>query len=255
MKVLTIDLAVHPSEGWPAVASVVWSGNADPERVFVSVYNPLTNGWSSARQVDLGASHIGRYSRTVALAITGDRTVHVVWAMSDPNFVTNNPPSGVWTASSRDFGQSWSAPQRIATGCRRVNSLAATPEGTLVAQLICDNGPRVGKPVLLLRTPDGMWQPPEALPIPTWEYSEGRVVLSGHGAAAQIVSLVLAGSAGSPVAFLARRPLAGGAWQLSTRVMELGGSALRMGQVSAVAYDRIRPDGTADPAVTFSWTS
>lgn len=38
--VLTTDLAVHPTEGWPAVVSVVWSGTDDPTRVMVSVYQP-----------------------------------------------------------------------------------------------------------------------------------------------------------------------------------------------------------------------
>jgi hypothetical protein len=247
--------AAHPSEGWPAVASVVWSGNRDPDRVLVSVFNPHVNQWSSARQVDLGASGIGRYSRTVAIAITGDRVVHVVWAMSDPDFQDGNPPAGVWTASSADFGQSWSPPARIATDCPRVNDAAATPDGVIAVQLICDAGQQAGVPTMLIRTPDGGWQAPERLPIPVWPYSDGSVVVSDQGASAQIVSVTLAGSSGRPIATLARRPIAGGAWQLQSREVAVGAEiGMRMGSVHGISYDRSAPDGTLQPAISFTWT-
>jgi hypothetical protein len=125
--VLALDLAVHPTEGWPAVGAVVWSGTSDPERVMVSVYNPVARRWSIARQVDLGPSQIGRYSRTVAMAVSSDREVHAVWGLSDPDFADGDPPMGVWASSSADFGERWSEPIRVTEGCRRVISFC--PDG------------------------------------------------------------------------------------------------------------------------------
>lgn len=155
---LTIDLATHLTESWAAVGAVVWSGNRDPERAFVSVYHPQSRVWSPAHQVDIGPAQLGRYSRTVAVAISGDRTVHAVRGMSDPDFRDNDPPSGIWAGSSTDFGTTWSPPQRIASDCRRVNDLAVTLDGTLVAQLICNDGPDRSVPAMVVRWPDGAWR-------------------------------------------------------------------------------------------------
>jgi hypothetical protein len=255
--VLTIDLATHPTENWPAVASVVWSGTEDPERVFVSVFDPNSGTWSSARQVDTGDSRIGRYSRTVAIAITGDRTVHAVWGMSDPDFSDNDPPSGIWTSSSSDFGQSWSTPQRIATGCKRVNDLAATPDGTLVAQLICDDGPRSTVPAMVIRQPDGAWLQPERLPIPTWYYSEGAVVVTGAGDEARATGVLFAGS-GVPTAYIMTRRLAvPNQWVVQALPLHAPAGerlGLRMWHVRGLAYDRPGPVGPLQSAISFTWS-
>jgi hypothetical protein len=254
-KVLTIDLAVHPGEGWPAVASVVWSGNEDPDRVVVSVLHPATQQWSSVRQVDLGPARIGRYQRTVAVAISPDRVVSVVWAMSDPDFRDNDPPAGMWLARSHDFGQSWSAPEWVGSDCPRVNDLVALPDGQLVVQAICSAGPRVGVPTYFTRLADGQWAAPERLPIPVWLYSEGSLVVSGHGAAAQLVGVVLAGQQGQAVAYLNQRRLAGGTWQTTTRALPLALDAgERMWSVRGIAYDRPQPAGTTQAAISFTWT-
>jgi hypothetical protein len=255
--VLVIDIAAHPSAGWPAVASVVWSGNEDPDRVFVSVYNPTVNSWGSARQVDLGAAQIGRYSRSVAIVITGPDEVVVVWGMSDPDFDDNDPPSGVWTASSMDFGLSWTPPQRIATGCRRVNDIAATPEGVLVVQLNCDAGPSAAVPAMLIRTADRQWQTLERLAVPIWKYSEGSLVITGQGADARAVGIVLAGSPNRPIAYLASRRLFDtGSWTIRSREISVPGVEIgtRMWNVRGLAYDRHLPDGQIEPALTFTWT-
>lgn len=256
-KVLTLDLAAHPTEGWPAVASVVWSGDGDPDRVFVSVYNPRVNQWSHARQVDLGDSGIGNYVRTVAVTITGAGEVIAVWGMSDPDFRDNDPPSGIWTASSFDFGESWSAPQWIATDCRMVNDVAASLDGIVVVQLVCDAGPGAATPAMVLRQADGSWLSPERLNAPVWGYSEGAVVISGRGETARIVALVLAGIPGAPTAFLISRLLIGGAWQVAARPIAIPGIpdlSTRMWHVRGLAYDRVLSDGSIEPAVTFSWT-
>jgi hypothetical protein len=250
--VLTVDLAAHPTDGWPAVASVVWSGTDDPERVFVSVLDPRNGTWGPARQVDVGASSLGRYTRTVAIAITGDDTVHAVWGASDPDFRDNNPPSGIWTSASADYGVSWGAPQRIATDCTRVNDVAATADGFLVVQLICADGPRANRAALVVRQPDGTWLPPEYLTIPVWYYSEGAVVTIGTGADARAVSLLLAGSGDVPRAFIASRRLSDtGAGQVAARTLVVPGRQLgpRMWHPRGLAYTR--PDGTT--AMTFTW--
>ncbi len=137
--VLALDMAVHPTAGWPAVAAVVWSGTGDPERVMVSVYNPRAARWSIARQVDLGPARIGRYTRTVRVAISGAGRVTAVWGMSDPDFADNDPPLAVWASDSDDVGETWSAPTRVAVGCRRVND--AVSVGYLLRRLLRGDAP------------------------------------------------------------------------------------------------------------------
>ena len=255
--VLALDLAAHPSAGWPALASVVWSGDDDPDRVFVSVYNPYVHQWSHARQVDVGASHLGRYVRTVAVVVTGSNEVVVVWGMSDPDFTDNDPPSGIWTASSHDFGESWSIPQRIASDCRMVTDAAASADGIIAVQIICPLARQVAVPAMVLRDADGRWHAPERLAVPVWMYSEGALVISGQGAAAQIVALTLTGQHAAPQAVLMTRPLAGGHWQVSTQTLSMPGLehlGTRMWHVRGLTYDRVLASGTVQPGIIFMWT-
>lgn len=256
--VLTTDLAVHPTEGWPAVASVVWSGTDDPTRVMVSVYQPQAGAWSPARQVDVGESQIGNHVRTAQIAVTGDGIVHVVWGMSDPDFRDNDPPPGVWTSSSSDGGQSWSVPQRLTTTCRRVNDLVASVDGWLAALLICDDGPAANRPAVVVRQPDGIWRNADMLPFQSWYYSAGALAITGEGADARVVGVVLAGRGGMPLAYLISKRLADpGPWQVTELPIA---PALnrplteRMWYARALAYDWPQPDGNSTPAVTFVWT-
>lgn len=250
--VLTLDLATHPTEGWPAVASVVWSGTRDPERVMVSVYNPAARRWSIARQVDLGQAQIGRYSRTVSIAITGDRQVHALWGMSDPDFSDGDPPSGLWVSSSADFGETWSAPTRIATGCRRVNDVAASLDGALVVMVVCEEE-RGNVLAMITRRADGTWLPVERLPAPVRYYSEGSIQITSAGADARAVGLLLVEGNGVPTGYLVSRPVASTEpWRVE-RVTITSPTALPLGQrmwhVRSVSYTR--PQG---PALTFTWT-
>lgn len=256
--VLGIDLAAHPTEGWPALAAVVWSGNDDPERVLLSVYQPATRAWSSARQVDVGESRLGRYVRTAQVAVTGAGEVVAVWGMSDPDFRDNDPPSGVWSSASRDFGVNWSIPQRVATDCKAVNDLAASLDGWLAALLICNDGPNASRPAIVIRQPDGVWRAPELLPFQSWYYSAGALAITGSGEQAKVTGLVLSGQNELPLAFLVGRNLASAEpWQVQTRPItaEIGRLLTpRMWYARALAYDRTLPDGTTAPALTFSWT-
>lgn len=250
--VLTLDLAVHPTEGWPALGSVVWSGTNDPERVMLSVYNPLARRWSIARQVDLGQAQIGRYSRSVRLAITADSQVHALWGMSDPDFSDGDPPSGLWASSSSDFGETWSPPLRIASGCRRVNDVAAGLDGTLVVMAVCDEE-RGNTLAMVTRRADGTWLPVERLPISVRYYSEGSVLIAGSGAEARAIGLALVEGDGVPAGYLVSRSLTGSEpWRVE-RVAITAPLAFPLGErmwhLRGVSYTR--PQG---PALTFTWT-
>lgn len=255
--VLTVDIATHPTENWPAVASVVWSGTDDSDRVFVSVFDPRSGTWSSARQVDIGPSAIGRYTRTVAIAITGDRVVHAVWGMSDPDFGDNDPPSAIWTSRSANYGETWSAPERIATGCRRVNDVAASSEGTLIVQLVCDDGPRASVAAMVVRQPNGAWSTPERLPVPAWYYSEGAVVIAGEGREAKAVAVLFAGSGVPSAYFMSRRIADRGDWQVRQKQLAAPSAAplgVRMWHVRGLAYERSSVGSVPSQVITFTWT-
>jgi hypothetical protein len=255
--VLTVDIATHPTENWPAVASVVWSGTDDPDRVLVSVFDPRSGTWSSARQVDIGPSAIGRYTRTVAIAITGDRIVHAVWGMSDPDFSDNDPPSGIWTSSSADFGETWSTPERIATGCRRVNDVAASSDGTLVVQLVCDDGPRASVAAIVVRQPNGAWSTAERLPVPAWYYSEGAVVITGEGREAKAVGVLFAGSGVPTTYFMSRRIADSGDWRVRQKQLATPSAiplGIRMWHVRGLAYERSNAESGPSQVLTFTWT-
>ena len=250
--VIALDLAVHPTDGWPAVAAVVWSGDDDPERVMLSVYQPHVRRWGSAQQVDLGPARIGRYQRTVAVGISGDGTIHVLWGMSDPNVTTGDPPAGLWASSSEDFGATWATPVRVATACRAVTALAVGVEGTLVAQLICSHGS--GQTLAMVtRRADGAWQPPEYLPAPVQSFSEGALLISGEEQIARVTGLLFAEQDGVPFAYLLSRELTGGAaWQLERLALATPAAGLmsgRMWHVHGLSYTR--PQG---PALSFSWS-
>ncbi|NTU83801.1 MAG: hypothetical protein HGA45_31250 [Chloroflexales bacterium] len=252
--ILNVDLAVHPTEGWPAVAAAVWSGNDNPERAFVSVYNPVTRTWTPAHQVDIGPSALGRYVRTVEVAITGDGLVHAVWGMSDPDFSDNDPPSGVWAAVSRDYGETWEAPQRIGADCRQVNDVAGTLGGWLVVGMICHDGPTHVQPAIATRSPAGEWTL-ERLPGAIWYFSEGAVAVADDGAAGQATVMFLSGPNGAmafpPRALLYSKALGTSApWSLAARDIVIPGieEGPRTWHARALVY---RPAGATADVVTF----
>ncbi len=137
--VLALDMAVHPTAGWPAVAAVVWSGTDDPERVMVSVDNPRAARWSIARQVDLGPARIGRYTRTVRVAIERRRAGDGGLGHERPGLRRQRSALAVWASDSDDVGETWSAPTRVAVGCRRVND--AVSVGYLLRRLLRGDTP------------------------------------------------------------------------------------------------------------------
>src|SRR5262249_47584211 len=108
-----LDLAVHPIAGWPAVvARQHWTPSTDRPPAFARVYNPRARRWGPALQVDGGPTGNGhdRFASAV-IGITGDSAVHVVWGASDEG------SAGLWASTTTDYGETWSAPQRIASDC------------------------------------------------------------------------------------------------------------------------------------------
>ena len=257
--ILHVDSTTHPTEGWPAVAASVWSGNDNPERAFVSVLNPATRTWTPAHQVDIGPAALGRYTRTIEVAITGDGVVHAVWGMSDPDFSDNDPPSGVWAAESRDYGASWSQPQRIGTDCRKVVDVAASLGGWLVAGLICTMSETRVQAAIALRSPAGVWSI-ERLQAPLWSFSDGAVAIADDtpGVTPSATVLFLTGPNGAMVApprLLLYRKALGGAdpWRPAVRDLVVAGGEAgpRIWHARAVVY---RPSGAAQDSVTFTWS-
>src|SRR5919199_242459 len=115
-----VEVAVHPSQGWAAVASV-WtddqngSDGGPSRRIFVRVFSPRAHAWGLTQQVNPPPAEDGdgQYGG-VALAITGDGSVHVVWGGA---FTPSKP---VWYSSSKDYGTTWSSPVPIGHGCDNV---------------------------------------------------------------------------------------------------------------------------------------
>jgi hypothetical protein len=254
--VLTTDIAVHPTEGWAAVGAAVWSGNDNPERAFVSVLNPTTRTWTPAHQVDIGAASLGRYTRTVQVAITGDGVVHAVWGMSDPDFTDNNPPARVWAAESRDHGITWSAPTPIGEDCRQVNDVAATLSGWLVVGLICNAGPEQVQLAIATRSPDGSWSL-ERLPGAVWYFSAGAVAIAEAGDEARATVLFLSGPNGQmaspPRALLFTQTLGVGSdWHPATRDIDVPGvvEGARTWHARGLVY---RTPGAAADSITFTF--
>ncbi len=255
--VLTIDVAAHPTEGWAAVAAAVWSGSDNPERAFVSVLHPTTRTWTPAHQVDIGISSLGRYTRTVQVAIAGDGTVYAVWGMSDPDFSDNDPPGRVWVAESHDYGASWSAPRSIADDCRQVADAASTLDGWLVVGLGCHDGPNRVQPAIATRSPQGEWSL-ERLPGAIWYFSEGAVAIAEDGGAPRAIVAFLAGPNGAmatpPRALLFSKALGtADAWQLAVRDIDIPGveEGPRTWHARAVVY---RPVGAGTDSVTLMFS-
>ena len=253
--ILSTDITTHPTQGWPAVAATVWSGNDNPERAFVSVYNPRTRTWTPAHQVDIGAASIGRFARSIEVAITGDGVVHAVWGMSQ------GTPGSVWAAESRDYGTSWSVPVKIGDRCRQVNDLAATLSGWLVAGLICDVSPTAVQPAIATRSPAGVWSLTR-LPGAVWYFSAGAVAIANDriGETPQATVLFLTGPDGAmivpPRLLLFRAALAEAApsWTGARRDFVLPGgleAGPRTWHARSVVY---RPQGAAQDHVSFMFS-
>ncbi|HEU4325315.1 MAG TPA: hypothetical protein VFS21_19385, partial [Roseiflexaceae bacterium] len=206
-----IDLAVHPTAGWPAVLAVnFWNFGSDPAALFARVYDPQAGRWGPVVQLDTGASSLGGDQfHSAAIAVAPDGTVHAAWGASDAD-------GALWASASSDHGASWSAPQRLATGCWHVRGLAATPQGGLLVLGICVQTTRDehgSGPAIIERTPAGTWLPPQPLPVVAWD---GDLVVTGDQAVALVTPRL--GGDTRHTGFLLTRPLdqPGASWRLRT---------------------------------------
>lgn len=242
-RIYQLDLAVHPTENWPAVAVMHRQSLLDePIQLYVRVFDPVSKRWGIAQQVDVGDSSAGRDPNGfIAVAISGDRTVHAVWGASDAD-------GGLWTSASRDFGATWSEPARIATGCTLVADLQATVDGQLVALAMCGRLPT--HPTLLVRRADGQWQQPQQLGIPG---RFGSLVVVGDGPKARAVAFVTGHGDGmsTDVGYLISGNLADARWQVREVRLDMPGNYHFRQQ--GLAFVRPQPDGTTQTGILFTW--
>jgi hypothetical protein len=213
-----VEVAAHPSEGWAAVASVWFDdhGGSDggPSRaIFVRVFNPKANAWGATQQVNPPPAEDGNgLYGGVALAITGDSTVHAVWGGA---FTPGKP---VWYAQSADYGATWSAPVQIGRNCYSVAKMAATLDGQLVVLALCTppSGTFDVRPGLIVRRADGRWLPQQEINVDgRW----GSLVVLGDGAEARAVALLASASRHS--GFIIQKRLQDpGPWQVQSKDLQ-----------------------------------
>jgi hypothetical protein len=259
-----LKIAVHPTEGWPVVGIMQrFSESADPIQSFVRVFNPRSNKWGPAQQVDIGDSSNGqdRFGSTV-VGVTGDGAVHVVYGASDMDFSDGDPPTYLWTRSSTDYGATWSPPRRIARDCWVADDMATTALGWIVVAANCyiphGLGEVTPQPVMIVRRPDGTWLDPERIPMPNWYGAEGAVVIVGDGDQARAIALRFGnlGAANGKAYLISKRLADGGDWQVAERdiTVPYGGTGERDWHASGLVFPQTRPDGSTTSGVIFTWT-
>lgn len=178
-----VDIAVHPSEGWAAVASV-WPDTAGSRHIFVRVFNPQARAWGTARQVNPPPAEKGSgLYGGVALGITGDGTIHVAWGGG------NTETQPVWYAKSGDYGETWSRPEQIGNGCYRVESVATTLRNDVFVLASCSSsGGADAHPGVFQQRPDGSWLPFVRFGV---QGQQSTIVIIGDGDRARAIILAV----------------------------------------------------------------
>jgi hypothetical protein len=255
-----VRVAVHPTQGWPAVAVLQrFNEGSDPIQAFVRVLNPHTGQWSAAQQVDIGESSNGMDRFGAALVgITGDGVVHAVWGGSDGE-PTSPDAGGVWTSMSSDYGTTWSAPQRLLTHCWNPLDMATTPSGQIVVLASCwtlvrsDAQPHTE---FAIRDAAGRWLPPQRLDIDSWF---GAVAVAGDGIDLRITALTMQFVRDDPTTgHLIGKYLADpGPWQVRDVPLIPAGVAdpgfLRW-QAHHLSFTRLLPSGQVSTGLIFTWS-
>jgi hypothetical protein len=250
--ILSLDMAVHPTEGWPAIATVRWPfPGQDAREVYVSVFNPA-GGWGASRSIDVGGSSLGNDAQSGAhIGVTGDRNVHVVYGADDARNGWT-----IWTRESTDLGQTWSEPRGIAGGCWRPLDMATSAEGWITVLAACGRDRQSVEPVVLVREPGGRWREPVLLPTGHMAYLEGTIAIAGDSKTARAVLLVYSMTHPATI-FTAPFALQGGTPRLHTIPLVLSGdkySTLHR-RFSAITFGHGRDDGAAPQAVGVSWVA
>ena len=212
--ILSIDIAVHPSMGWPAVVAVEASlTTMDKPHVFVRTYNPVTRRWGSTQSIGSQGTALFSRFRTAQIAISADNTIHLVWG---PGQI---PKLGLYAIESHDYGESWSSPRVIAHQSYGVFDIAAAADGSV---FVLANSEAKQHPLIIRRSSQGQWQPPEVLAMPSWYGSTGALSIAGEGQQANI-TLVTTGGGGSSTdnsLFSAQRKGPNGLWNLEHHLVK-----------------------------------
>jgi hypothetical protein len=255
-----VRVAVHPTEGWPAVAVMQrFNEGSEPIQAFVRVLNPQSGQWSAAQQVDIGESSNGMDRFGAALiGITGDSVVHAVWGGSDGE-PTSPDAGGVWTSMSSDYGTTWSAPQRILTHCWNPLDMATTPSGQIVVLASCwtlARGDAQPHTEFAIRDRAGSWLPPQQLAIDSWF---GAVAVAGDGPDLRITALTMPFVHHDPTTgHLIGKYLADpGPWQVRDVLLIPAGVAdpgfLRW-QAHHLSFTRLLVNGQVSTGLIFTWS-
>ena len=187
--VLSVDIAVHPTLGWPAVVAVEASlTSRDTPHVLVRAYNPITRRWGSTQSLGSQGTALFSRFRTAQIAISADNTIHVVWG---PGRIAK---LGLYASESHDYGETWSEPRIIAQASYGVFDIATSLDGAL---FVLANSEAHQQPLFIRRSTDGQWQPPELLPMPSWYGSTGALSVTGEGAYPNILLLSTGGGGSS----------------------------------------------------------
>jgi hypothetical protein len=255
-----VSMAVHPHAHWPALGAMQRHNlSAEGIHYYVTVFNPTVGAWMPAVQVDTADAPGSRGPfGTIAVAITGDDAVHAVYGAA------GDGQAGLYHRVSRDYGQTWSRPERIATSCWDVSDLAATVDGQLVALGHCFT--RVGglsptpQTTMITRRADGTWLAPQPTGVPGWF---GSVAVAGDGPDALATAWVTAKGGGQDqqMIYLIHKYLRNEqlGWQVLTRRIAPPGVA--PGEAGAshwrpqnLTFTRFHADGTTSTGIIFTWS-
>lgn len=100
------NIAVHPTEGWPAVVWSHWSLDfPDSGQVWVRTWSATGAGWGPA--IAVTTEPVGKGAGEPAIAIDRRGRMHVIYAKADS--------SAVWYTYSDDRGATWSHAAALAT--------------------------------------------------------------------------------------------------------------------------------------------
>jgi hypothetical protein len=253
--ILSVDLAAHPIDNWPAVGIIHYPiPGRDPRRAFVAAFDQQRGTWNDSWQIDYHTSLGSDPFASLQLAISGDDTITALYGPDDaPWQPGQTPPANawsIWARTSHNLGQHWSAPQRIASGCWSVLSSAATPGGWVVGLLACGREHETWQPTLVVRQPNGHWRPEYTLPTSDMLLLQGSVALSGDGDQARAV-LALYSMAQPTQLTLATIQLSSGTTTFSTHPLgSLASSSHMHRNFRALSYIRLP---TQQPAISISW--
>ena len=247
--VVGLDLAVHPTQGWPVIAAVNVPLNAlGAPRVFVRAWRPDLGQWGTAQSVDTKQTHPGQRFRSAVVTVAPSGLIHTLWGASDA------PAYALFAASSTDGGETWGAPVTVGNNYQLVLDAVTALDGTVYALALRRASDHMTDAVLLRRTPDGTWAAPEPLPTgPVWFGSSGALTLLGGYAHPTLAVALTASGARPGSAALLQRPLTGTspAWRVQ-RITTTDAAGL-LTHAQLLAYP-LQIDGKPAEGLTASFT-